>query len=151
MPLSRSAQEEMNSTIGENSFFTGRFHINGSLRVNGRFEGKSLQADQLYVGVTGKIKTNIKAVSVIVEGMIIGDIEASSRIMLLPTARILGNIKTPELIIQNGVILEGQVTISNEPQMQTRERIEKEFGEDFVSPISFFQSDKEQGQRSGRK
>lgn len=142
MPLSRSGQEEVNSTIGENSFFTGRFHINGSLRVNGRFEGHTLQADQLYVGVTGKIKTNVKAVSIIVEGMIIGDIEATSRIMLLPTARILGNIKTPELIIQNGVILEGQVTISAEPGSSTRERIEKEFGEDFVPPVEFFQSDK---------
>lgn len=139
MALSRTSQEIVNSVIGESSFFTGRFHINGSLRINGSFEGKSLQADQLYVGPTGKIKTNVKAVSIIVEGMIIGNIEATSRIMLLPTSRILGNIKTPELIIQNGVILEGQVTISTDPKTSAKERIEKEFKQDFIPAIEFFQ------------
>jgi len=116
----------------------GRFHINGSLRVNGRFEGKTLQAEQLYVGATGKIKTNIRAVSVIVEGMIIGNVEASSRVMLLPTARILGNIKTPELIIQNGVILEGQVTITPSQDSSAKEMIESEFGDDFIPQVSLF-------------
>lgn len=149
MALSRSSQEMMNSSIGENSFFMGRFHINGSLRVNGRFEGKALQADQLYVGVTGKIKTDVKAVSVIVEGMIIGNIEASSRIMLLPTARILGNIKTPELIIQNGVVLEGEVTISADPHSSAKDMIEKQFGEDFVPQVSLF-SDYYDSQRQRR-
>ncbi|MDH5717587.1 MAG: polymer-forming cytoskeletal protein [Spirochaetia bacterium] len=130
MPLVKSSQEVTNSVIGENSFFTGRFYINGSLKIDGKFEGKSLQAEQLYIGATGKIKTNITANSVIVEGVIIGNITAKNRVMLLPTARIFGDIKTPELIIQNGVILEGRCMIANDLKTSAKNIIESEYAKD---------------------
>lgn len=130
MALVKSSQEVTNSTIGPNSFFTGRFHINGSLKIDGKFEGKSLQAEQLYVGVSGKVKTNITANSVIVEGVILGNINAKNRVMLLPTAKIYGDIRTPELIIQNGVLLEGRCTISNDTKHSSKEIIEAEYARD---------------------
>ena len=65
MALVKNTQEITNSTIGPNSFFTGRFHINGSLKIDGKFEGKSLQAEQLYVGATGKLKTDIIATAAV--------------------------------------------------------------------------------------
>lgn len=133
MALVKTASEVTNSTIGENSYFSGRFFINGSLKIDGKFEGKSLQADQLYIGSTGRVKTNISATSVIVEGIIIGNIVARNRVMLLPTARILGDISTPELIIQNGVILEGRCMISNDLKHSARDFIDAEYSRDNLS------------------
>jgi cytoskeletal protein CcmA (bactofilin family) len=72
-----------------------------------------LLVDQLEVGSKARVKTNISATSVVVEGIVIGNIAASKRILLLATARVLGDLKTPELIIQDGVILEGRCTISH--------------------------------------
>jgi cytoskeletal protein CcmA (bactofilin family) len=115
---------EANSSIGEESFFEGKFAIRGSLRIDGRFEGQSLLVDQLQIGPKGRVKTNIIATSVVVEGVIIGTIAASRRILLLSTARVLGDIKTPELIIQDGVILEGRCTISHVQIENTPQYIE---------------------------
>ena len=115
---------EVNSTIGENSFFEGRFAVKGSLKIDGKFEGESLLVDQLQIGPKAKVKTNIYATSVVVEGIIIGNINATKRILLLSTARVLGDLKTPELIIQDGVILEGRCTISHIQVENTREYIE---------------------------
>ena len=112
------------TTIGEESFFEGRFAIRGSLRIDGRFEGQALLVDQLQIGPKGKVKTNIFATSVVVEGIIVGNITASARILLLSTARVLGAIKTPELIIQDGVILEGRCTISHVQIENTPEYIQ---------------------------
>jgi len=103
----------INSTIGEESFFEGRYAVKGSLRIDGKFEGESLLVDQLLVGAKGRVKTDILATNVVVEGIVIGNISASRRILLLSTARVLGDIKTPELIIQDGVVLEGKCTISH--------------------------------------
>jgi len=50
--------------------------------------------------------------------------------MLLPTAKIYGDIKTPELIIQNGVILEGRCMISNDLKHSAKEIIETEYNKD---------------------
>ncbi|MBN1531685.1 MAG: polymer-forming cytoskeletal protein [Spirochaetes bacterium] len=127
------------NVIGENSYFTGTFIINGSLRIDGRFEGKYLQAEQLYVGRSGKIRTNINAVSVIVEGLIVGNINATSRVLLMPTAKILGDIKTPELIIQNGVILEGRCTISNDLKSSAKDLISVEYEKNKIIPEEFLE------------
>ncbi len=115
---------EVNSTIGENSFFEGRFAVKGSLKIDGKFEGEALLVDQLQIGPKARVKTDIYATSVVVEGIIIGNINATKRVLLLSTARVLGDLKTPELIIQDGVILEGRCTISHIQVDNTREYIE---------------------------
>ena len=142
MAFAKSGGDVANNIIGENSFFTGNFIINGSLKIDGRFEGKTLQAEQLYIGQSGKIKTNINAVSVIVEGLIIGNISATSRVILMPTAMVLGDIKTPELIIQNGVILEGRCTISNDLKTSAKELLEVEYLKNRIVPEEFLEKDK---------
>ena len=115
---------EANTTIGENSAFEGRFVVQGNLRIDGTFEGKSLVVDQLQIGEKAKVKTTITATSVVVEGLVIGNVTANRRILLLSTARVLGDLKTPELIIQDGVILEGRCTISHVRIEDTRAYIE---------------------------
>jgi cytoskeletal protein CcmA (bactofilin family) len=129
-----------NNIIGEKSYFTGNFNINGSLRIDGRFEGKSLKADQLYIGHEGKVKTSIEAVSVIVEGLIMGNINATSRVLLMPTAKVYGDIKTPELIIQNGVLLEGRCTIANDLRTSAGDVIKAEYEKNRIFPEEIFKS-----------
>ncbi len=138
MALVKNQIEVTNSSIGENSFFSGKFFINGSLKIDGKFEGKSLQAEHLYIGVTGRVKTNITASSVIVEGTVVGNVTAKNRVMLLPTSKILGDIRTPELIIQNGVILEGRCMISNDLQESAKDIIEAEYSKDGVTSEKLF-------------
>ena len=115
---------EAKTTIGENSTFEGRFMVRGNLRIDGIFEGKALVVDQLQIGEKAKVRTNINASSVVVEGLVIGNIIATRRILLLSTARVLGDLKTPELIIQDGVVLEGRCTISHIRIQDTRTYIE---------------------------
>ncbi len=137
MALAKSGGDVANNVIGEDSYFSGKFLINGSLRIDGRFEGKYLQADQLYIGPNGKVKTNINAVSVIIEGLVIGNINATNRVLLMPTAKIFGDIKTPELIIQNGVILEGRCTIANDLKISAKDLIESEYEKKKLIPEEF--------------
>lgn len=119
--------EITNSFIGEHSQFEGRFLINGTIQINGKFEGAILKVDQINVGQTGRVKANLEASSIMIEGVVIGNIKASTRVMLLPTARVLGDIKTPELIIQNGVVLEGRCLIANNLEAPARDTILKAF------------------------
>ncbi len=121
--------EETNSTIGINSTFEGSFAVKGALKIDGRFEGKALVVDKVFIGPKGKVKTNITASSVVVEGILIGNIRATNRVLLLPSSRILGDIQTPELIIQNGTILKGRCTISHSSDRDARELILSQYEE----------------------
>lgn len=114
---------ESNSIIGEGSYFKGEFTLQGTLRIDGCYEGEKLEVDNIIIGQTGKIKSNVKSVSAVIEGIVIGDIEATSRVMLMPTSRVLGEIRTPELIIQNGVVLEGLCVVAPDPKTNPKETI----------------------------
>lgn len=121
--------EIANTTIGEKSSFEGKFLINGSIQINGKFEGSVLKVDQIFVGPGGRVKANLDASSVVIEGIVIGNVKATTRVMLLPTARVVGDLRTPELIIQNGVILEGRCLISNNLNVPPKDAIFKLYNE----------------------
>lgn len=119
----RNDTTDISSIIGEGSYFKGTFALQGALRVDGCYEGETLTVESIFVGPTGKIKSNIKTTSAVIEGIIIGNIEAKSRVMLMPTSRVLGQIRTPELIIQNGVVLEGVCIVSPNPTTDPKDTI----------------------------
>ena len=104
--------EQINSVIGEGSIFAGKFYVHGSLQVDGKFEGEIRTEDHLVIGETGKVKTDIVANRVTVGGTLVGNIEAIEEVKLLETGRILGNIKTPSLLVESGVVTQGQITIT---------------------------------------
>ena len=105
--------ENSNCIIGEGSVFNGRFYVNGSILIEGKFQGDIRTDDQLVVGPTGKVKTDIVARRVTVAGTLIGNITASEEVSLLHTGKVLGNISTPKLTMEPGVVTEGRVTITS--------------------------------------
>ncbi len=117
----------VNSTIGEGSVFEGKFYISGSLRIDGKFEGEIKTDEELVVGETGKVKTNIDAKSVVVAGTVIGNIKADDEVKLLETGRVLGDIVTPTLTIQRGVVAQGNITITGGQKKDVKKMIEESF------------------------
>ena len=60
--------DTVNSIIGEGSIFEGNFFISGSLHIDGKFNGDIRTENQLSIGQTGKVKTDIKAKTAIIGG-----------------------------------------------------------------------------------
>ncbi len=103
----------INSIIGEGSVFQGKFYVNGSIQIEGKFEGELTTSEQVFIGETGKVKTDvIKAKSVTVSGVVLGGIEAQESVKLTETGRVLGNIITPQLEMKPGVIMRGEVIVT---------------------------------------
>jgi cytoskeletal protein CcmA (bactofilin family) len=128
--------ETTNCVIGEGSIFDGRFYVNGSILIEGKFQGDIKTDDQLVVGPTGRVKTDIVARKVTIAGTLIGNISASEEVVLLHTGKILGNIATPKLTVEPGVITEGKVTITSGQTEDARKMIEDSFGTDTEESFS---------------
>ncbi len=111
--MAQKGLDTINSVIGEGSVFEGKFYVHGSLQIDGKFEGEIRTEDHLIVGETGRVKTEvIKAKKVTVGGVVIGNIEAQEEVKLLETGRVLGNINTPHLEMQPGVVMKGEVIVT---------------------------------------
>ena len=112
--MSKITDMNTNCIIGEGSIFEGRFYVNGPVLIEGKFQGEIRTDDQVVIGPTGKVKTDITARKVTVSGTIIGNISASEEVNLLSTGKVLGNIRTPKINVEPGVITSGKVTITSE-------------------------------------
>ena len=77
--------ENPNCTIGEGSVFEGKFYVNGSILIEGKFKGDIKTDDELIVGPTGKVRTDIEARRVTVAGTIIGNVTATEEVNLVQT------------------------------------------------------------------
>jgi cytoskeletal protein CcmA (bactofilin family) len=121
--------DSVNSTIGEGSVFEGKFYISGSLRIDGKFEGEIRTDEELVVGESGKVKTDIDAKSVVIAGVVIGNITASEEVRLLETGKVLGDITALPSRSSAGRT-EGNVEITGGQKKDAKKLIEDSFGQD---------------------
>ncbi len=122
-----SKSDVINSTIGEGSVFEGKFYISGSLRIDGKFEGDIKTDEELVVGVTGKVKTDIVAKSVVIAGTVIGNITAYEEVKLLETAKVLGDITAPAITLYRGVVAQGNIMITGGHRKEIQKLIEDSY------------------------
>ena len=119
--------DAMNSTIGDGSVFEGKFYISGSLKIDGKFEGEIKTDEELVVGESGKVKTDIIAKSVVIAGTVIGNIKAYDEIRLLETGKVLGDIIAPSISIDKGVVVSGSIIITGGHKKDPKKLIEESY------------------------
>lgn len=99
---------ELNALLGRGSEFEGKLTFEGTVRIDGKFTGTIVTNDVLVVGEGAKISAEITCGSIVVHGEIAGNVRAKNAIELHHPARVKGNIEAPSLMIEKGVMFEGQ-------------------------------------------
>jgi cytoskeletal protein CcmA (bactofilin family) len=79
----------------------------------------------LIIGSTGQVDANINVAAAMINGMVNGDIIAGEKIELGRTARVVGNIQTPRLIISDGAILEGSCSMVKSKESHEQRTLEQ--------------------------
>lgn len=99
---------ELTAFLDKGSCFEGKLHFDGQVRLNGEFKGDIRAEGTLIVGEGATIEAQITVDTLVVSGSITGDIVARTRVELHPPARVVGNITTPVLVVEEGSTFEGQ-------------------------------------------
>ena len=107
-------QSRINSIIGEGTRFRGDIQLQGLLRIDGDFQGNIKTDGRVLIGRSGRAQCLIEADTVVVGGILKGDIRAESKIVLLSTAMVIGDIRSPQMIVEEGVIIHGYCTVSRD-------------------------------------
>ncbi|MCB1324055.1 MAG: polymer-forming cytoskeletal protein [Spirochaetales bacterium] len=102
----------VNSLIGEGSEFRGEFKVKDLIRIDGYFKGNIITDGKVLVGQSGLVETDIRAGIVVVGGEVRGSIHATQRVILLSTCRLIGDIATKTLLVEDGVVFQGRCTIN---------------------------------------
>jgi len=102
------AQGEINTLLGPGSHFDGKLTFEGTVRIDGRLSGEIFSNDVLVIGEGAEVTAEIDVGVLIVEGSVTGNIRAKRSVELHAPARVRGNLETPSLFIDKGVMFEGQ-------------------------------------------
>lgn len=100
-------QNEINTLLGRGSEFEGKLTFEGTIRIDGKLSGEIFSDDVLVIGEGAEVAAEIDVGMVIIEGSVQGNIRAKRAVELHAPAHVRGNIETPSLFIDKGVIFEG--------------------------------------------
>ncbi|MCK5198293.1 MAG: polymer-forming cytoskeletal protein [Spirochaetales bacterium] len=103
----------INSIVGEGTKFVGDLELNGLLRIDGDFIGTITTNGKVLIGKNGRAECTITADTVVIGGVVKGDIVSKEKVVILSTGMLIGNVSTPRLISEDGVILNGFCMIAS--------------------------------------
>lgn len=129
----------INSVVGEGTAFRGELNLNGLLRIDGDFSGTIRTTGKVLIGKSGRAECTIRANTVVVGGVVRGNIYADDKVIVLSTGMMIGNIHSPRLIAEEGVILNGNCLIKQEESES--ELMEPEKQEQKFSALNFPRSE----------
>ena len=102
--------------IDQGSEFTGKLSFKDTVRIDGHFEGEIDSKNTLIVGESGSVHANIHSEVVVVLGEIKGDIVANQQVTLHKSARVVGNLWTKALAVEEGAEFTGRIEMGKEPK-----------------------------------
>ncbi|MBN1674386.1 MAG: polymer-forming cytoskeletal protein [Kiritimatiellae bacterium] len=105
-------QEKKQTLITADVEVTGTIKSTGSVQIDGKLEGDLNCQGDATIGESANIKGNINVSSVSVFGQVNGNITAKDRIELKPTARVIGDIKSKRLKVEDGVSFVGKSEVN---------------------------------------
>lgn len=110
--------EQVATIIGKGAHFKGHINCASAMRIDGEIEGEFVHAQEIVVGEAGVIKSNVKARNAVIGGTVNGNVEIAEKLELLPSAKVLGDIKAGTLIIGEGAIFKGacEMRFGNAPE-----------------------------------
>jgi cytoskeletal protein CcmA (bactofilin family) len=117
-------KDKISGFFNQESEFNGELFFKGSFRIEGHFKGKINSESMLIVGEKGKIEADIKVGSLINNGEIKGNIQASEKVEINSKGRVIGTIVSPKLVIEEGAYLDANCQTSDKVKEPLLEKVE---------------------------
>jgi len=112
-----------NTVIGQSILISGKLTGDEDLTVQGRVEGELTLTRTLIVEPSGVVKANVAVKNAIISGVVVGNINATESVELTREGRMVGDIRSPRVIIVDGASFRGRVDMGDvEPGRLPAER-----------------------------
>jgi cytoskeletal protein CcmA (bactofilin family) len=120
-PARVETREDVSAFIGKGVDFKGAISYTGTVRIDGSLDGEITTDGVLLVGEEAVLKAKVTAGTLICKGKITGDIHIKEKLKLRAPAVINGGVKTPMLSIEEGVLFNGTLEMTQGARDTQRE------------------------------
>ena len=103
----KRSRGRLGAFLDEGSEIEGRYACTGTVQLDARLRGELSAQDTLLIGEHGVVHATVKAATVVVRGEVVGDVTATERVELKKTARVIGDIEAPVVVMEEGAVHDG--------------------------------------------
>lgn len=104
---------EITALLGRGTFFQGKLHFEGRVRIDGAFRGEIHSDGVLIIGEGAEVEAEIDVATVIIKGgTVTGSIRAATAIELYVPAKVDGKLHAPEVFMDKGVQFTGELKMA---------------------------------------
>jgi cytoskeletal protein CcmA (bactofilin family) len=102
---------EATTVIGEGMTLKGELHGAGPIVVLGRFEGDIVVEGTITVGQGGYVDANISASTIVIDGVVRGNMSADTKVEIGPTGALTGSVKSAALTASEGATVKSEIWV----------------------------------------
>lgn len=116
--------ENIKSIIAQGEYFEGNLRFQRGVKIDGHVKGNvefGITDGMLVVNDKGLVEGDIYGPKAIIVGEVVGNIMISGRLIVLPSARIHGDIAAGTLQLHEGSSLDGRICTINDLEQRARE------------------------------
>ena len=109
-PKSAADERRVTAWIGQGVVVEGRITSTQDLRIDGTVQGTiEVGRHGLVIGASAAIRANLAARTILISGAITGNVAATERIDLQPTASVEGDVSAPRVVMADGAVVKGKI------------------------------------------
>jgi len=119
--FTRKDKNRMNDIVGllgKGTTFEGKLIFEGTVRIDGNYSGEISTKGLLVIGDEAIVHAQVRAEKIIIQGEMHGNIHATKVVEIRGTGKVCGDIRTPSLIVEEGVIFEGTCSMSGQKEKE---------------------------------
>ncbi len=118
---------DLGAYLGPGTKINGKLHFDGPATIEGEVEGEIIAQANVTIGQQATVKGKLSAASILVHCKVLADVQAEKKIEIQPPGSVVGDIVTQSVVIGDGAILEGHVSMKKEGRvLPLRQEAKKE-------------------------
>jgi len=102
---------DLGAYLGHGTKINGKLQFEGQATIEGEVEGEIISQAHVTVGQQATVKGKISAASILVQGKVMADVVAEKKLEVQPPGSVVGDVTTQSLVIGDGALLEGHVSM----------------------------------------
>lgn len=107
------------TVIGEGMQLKGELHGAGPVVILGRFEGDIVVDGTITVGEGGYVDANISASTIVIDGVVRGNLSADTNVEIGPTGALTGSVKSAALSASSGATVKSEIWLERDAKPET--------------------------------
>lgn len=97
----------INTILGHGSAISGDIKVNGFVRIDGDIDGNLETDGNVIIGEAARIRGNVTCKSIIIGGIIVGNVHSDESVKLLPDSYVIGDIISHKVQIADSAVFHG--------------------------------------------